>query len=203
MKKISVIGRWLVVLAVTLTCCSCAMLRGGGAMQASDAVTPEGGQDQLENVVRHHVNSAASSEGESRGKLIRKKPYFYKEYVIYPDGADESKIVMHETESITAPYIADVHLDKQRYATKLHHKKQDAKADDAFFRDIGKETLTYEFRNGKWRKMGSLFVAETVEENVNGEWVLIEEAAQRSIASQETEEAKGWWGRTWSAITGR
>ena len=203
MKKMTVFGRWIVVLTVALACCSCAMLRGGGAPQASDTVTQEGGQAKLENVVRNHIQAAASSESESRGKLIRKKPYYYKEYVIYPDGTDEFEIVMHETESITAPYIADVKLAKQRYATKLHHKKKDAKADDGFFRDKGKETLTYEFRNGKWRKMGSLFVADIVEENVNGEWVPLEEAAQRSIASQETEEAKGWWGRTWSAITGR
>ena len=203
MMKMTLTGRWLVVLAVTLACCSCASLRGGGSPQAADATTPESGQTELESVVRHHVKSAADSEADARGKLIRKKPYYYKEYVIYPGGPDAFKVEMHETESITAPYIADVHLEKQRYATNLHHKKQDAKADNGFFRDIGAETITYEFRNGKWRKMGSLFVAETVEENVNGEWVPIEEAAKHAISSRETEETKGWWGRTWSAITGR
>jgi hypothetical protein len=203
MTKMTVTGRWFVVLAVTLACCSCAMLRGGGGPQASDAVTAESGEAELKDVVRHHIRSAADSESESRGKLVRKKPYFFKEYAVYPGGPDAFDITMHETESITAPYIADVKVEKQRYATQFHRKKQEAKADDGFFRAKGTETLTYEFRNGKWRKMGSLFVAATVEENVNGEWVLLEEAAQRSIAAQETEEAKGWWGRTWSAITGR
>jgi hypothetical protein len=206
-------SRVLVAVLTAVALCSCSRFTGwiarpapsggasGGDVLALDATRLEI-EAKLENIVRDHIKSAPSSPDNQRGRLVRRKPYFLREYAVYPDGPDAFDIAMRETESRTAPYVADVKLAKQRFATEMRRKKTDAKADSRFIRGTGTETLTYEFRNGKWRRLGSLFVAKKLEENVNGEWVPHEEAVDRTLAAEQ-EEQGSWLGRTWTSIVGR
>ena len=64
----------------------------------------------------------------------------------------------------------------------------------------GEETLTFEYRNGRWVRIGSLFVAEKTEENVNGEWVPLQEEVERTVAAEED---AGFVTRTWRNIMDR
>ena len=109
---------------------------------------------------------------------------------------------MQERESRSAPLIADVVLAKQRFVTRLHRDRMEAQNDTNFLRDTGTETTTYELRNGGWVRVGSLFVASKSEENVNGEWAPVKETVERTVAAEE-EKSQGWFGRTWSKITGK
>lgn len=199
---------------LTAVLCSCSMFRRGdkpsaaaatdsgqAAVQA-DTSTGDDVEARLKSAVTDYIKQAGSSEGGGNGRLIRKDPYFLREYVIYPDGAEKFEVRLRETESRTAPYLADVVASKQRFATQLHRKKEDAKADGNLFRSTGTETMTYELRNGRWVRTGSLFVAKTVEENVNGEWVPVEEKVQNTLATEERPEGS-WLGRAWSSISGR
>ncbi len=100
------------------------------------------------------------------------------------------------------PYRAQVKIEKKRFATKMHRKRDEALADSNYFRDTGAETLTFELRNGRWYRAGSIFVAESTEENVNGEWVPAQEEVERTVAAEE-ENSENWWQRAWSSVTGR
>lgn len=61
--------------------------------------------------------------------------------------------------------------------------------------------MSYEYRNGRWTRLGSLFVADTSEEKVGGAWVPVTEEAERTVPAEE--EKKGFFGRTLNFITGR
>lgn len=190
---------------------SCATVRGwfgGGkgaefpepAGEAVEEVTREDYEDALRESVERYVQAAHRNRDEKKAAVRRAKPYYFKEYSVYPENAENLDIEYKETESRTRPVIAEVTLDRVRYSTRLHRKREDARQDDNFFRDTGAETLTYELRNGRWRRVGSLFVANKTEEYVNGEWVPRREEVERVL---EAEERKGWFGRVWSTITGR
>jgi len=159
-------------------------------------------EDSLLRAVAQHVKHINESQDSRRSKLLKKPPYFYKEYGVYLESAEAAEIVMHERETRTSPRMADVRLPKQRFATRLSRKKDEAAADTNFLRDTGVETVTFEWRDGKWVRVGSLFLAEKVEENVNGEWVPLREDIDRAVMAQE-EKSGSWLGRKWSAITGR
>jgi hypothetical protein len=109
-------------------------------------------------------------------------------------------IETRETESRTAPMVADVSLRKQRFVTKLHRKRDEARADEDFLRDTGEETITYELRNGEWTYRSSLFVAESVERQIDGVWTPVEEVERTDDA--EGEEDLSWFGRIWSSVVG-
>ncbi|MBN2308941.1 MAG: hypothetical protein JXR94_08230 [Candidatus Hydrogenedentes bacterium] len=200
--------RWVVLAAIVLSVCSCGRFlnRGAAPSPAAGGAAAEESRAELEaklrNVVRGHVEAAESSEGEGKARLVKRTPYYVKEYAVYPDGPDAIELAIREAESRTVPYLADVTLKKQRYSTDLHRKKADARADSVLFRGTGVELLTYELRDGKWVKLGSLFVADQVEEYVNGEWVPVQEAVDHLVAEEKAEE-EGWLGRAWSSITGR
>lgn len=155
-------------------------------------------EEQLRALVRRHIETASRSQQEAEADVLHRRPYYYKEYSVYPDGADTFEVDIQETESRTVPYVADVRIAKLRYATRLHRERREAEADTNFLRDTGEETLTFEWRGGAWKRVGALYVAEKTEESVNGEWVTPREEVQRTVAS---EEEPGWWGRTWSKIT--
>lgn len=156
----------------------------------------------LEQMVKQRVAATPSTADRHQGRLVRRKPYFYREYVNYPEGPDSLKTLITETESRTAPYIANVKLSKVRYATRFHRKKDQARNDENYFRSTGVETLTYEYRNGKWVLLGSFFNVDETQENVNGEWVPLEAQVQRALAGEDREK-KGWFGRTWSRLLRR
>ena len=202
-------GRWVAAVLAGVVLCSCGRFRGtadrpDAGVQQDEATSAEAGtghEGQLRRVVRGHIAAATGDEGDARSKLKRAKPYFYREFAEYPDGLDGFEVETRETESRTSPYAAQVQLRKIRYATRLHRKRADASADSDFFRSTGMETITYKLKNGRWTKEGSLFVAERVEENINGEWVPLQEEAESAIASREEE--RGFFGRMWSSVFGR
>ena len=160
-------------------------------------------ETDLRNLVKSRVEAVAKAGDEQRNRIVKREPYFYREHEVYPEGADNLTVLMQEKESRSVPYVADVTLPKQRFATKFHRKRREAEADVYFLRDSGTETITFELRNGKWTRVGSIFVAEKTEENVNGEWLPVKETATRTVAAEEERAKGGWFKRTWSKITGR
>ena len=198
----------VVLLALALT--GCALFghhkpkeAGDTAIAAPAAKTAQDREAELRALVRNRVETAMNTNDEQRNKVIRRSPYFYRKYDVYPSGADDMKALMQEKESQSAPYIADVALSKQQFTTRLHRKRAEAEDDTSFLRDTGSETITFELRNGHWTRVGSIFIAEKSEENINGEWVPVKETAKRTIASEETKAQGGWFKRTWSKIMGK
>jgi len=163
---------------------------------------PQSPEDTLRATVSRHVKTANARAQQDEKPLTRRPPYFYKQFDVYPEGAAILEMVIQETESQTAPAIADVQLPRIRYVTQFHRKREAALEDDRFIRDTGTETLTYELRKNEWHKIGSLFVAEKTEKQVDGQWVAVEAEIQRTAQSEEPEEGN-WFARAWKAITGR
>jgi hypothetical protein len=169
------------------------------SVQVDDPQSPE---ETLRAAVSRHVEAANAQAQQDQKPLIRRPPYFYRQFDVYPEGAAILRLVVQETESQTAPALADVELPKIRYATQFHRKREAALEDGDFIRDTGTETLTYELRNNEWHKVGSLFVAEKTEKQVDGHWVAVEAEIQRTAQSEEPEEGN-WFARAWKVITGR
>jgi hypothetical protein len=193
---------------------SCATVRGwrGGASdgtatleQSEESMKSKPSASELEEsllrLVQRRVADIEAGSSNNQGRIIRKRPYYFKEYSNYQSDAKVSDVQMTETESRTAPYVADVKLAKTRHATRLHRSREDARLDNDFLRDTGTETLSYELRNGHWTRVGSFFLAEKTEEQVNGEWVTVQRMLQRTVSAEEPE--KGWFTRSWSRLTGR
>jgi hypothetical protein len=203
-KGISVFG--LVLLS------SCASLRGGGAageqgtprIEEALAVTSSEAESRAELLrqVQNHIDKTEAAGRNDEERVIRKRPYFYKEYSDYTSGANDAIVTMTETESRTSPFVADVQLKRTRYATRLHRGRDAARIDDNYLRDTGTETLTYELRNGRWVRVGSFFLSETTEEQMNGSWVPVQQSVQRTVQAEEPKQGS-WFSRTMSAITGR
>lgn len=202
-KGVSIFG--LVLLS------SCATFRGGdkadtgGTPQVEEALsvtaTESESRAELLRQVQAHIDQTEASGKEDEDRVIRKRPYFYKEYSEYASAAAEGDVTMTETESRTSPFVADVKLQRTRYATRLHRSRDEARIDDAFLRDTGTETLTYELRNGRWVRVGSFFLSESTEEQVNGSWTPVQRELERTVQAEEP--TKGWFGRTMSLITGK
>ena len=167
------------------------------AVIEAPAADPE---TELRAVVRREIEALDHTGAIDRDNVIRRRPYWLKEYVEYPDDASNLEVQVTETESRTKPFIADVKVPKVRFATKLHRDRQAAQQDTNFYRHTGTETLTYEYRNGRWVRVGSLFVADASEENVGGQWVQVQPEEQTVL---QPEEEHGWFGRTWRGILGR
>jgi len=171
-------------------------------VESAEAVreTTEDREAELRRVVRKQIEAAERDAGQ-QSRVIRRKPYFYKEYAEYPEGADSAEVVVQETESITTPYVADVTVSKLRFATRLHRRRKEAAADANFLRDTGTERITFEMRNGKWVRVGGIFLADKTEEKIDGEWAPPREAVERTVAAEE-EKAGSWLKRAWRSITG-
>ena len=203
---ISRVAGIVLVCLLVASLCSCSIFRSGKSeggsiapVAAGPAVSDSDREAALLKTVRQAIDSANRQGAGQRNAAVQRKPYFFKAYDTYPGSADDAKVVIQEKDSHSLPYVADVTLEKQRFATKLHHKRMDAERDSSFLRETGAETVTYEYRNAKWKRAGSLFVAEKTEEQVNGEWAAVKEEPKPAIKSEET---RGWLSRAWSAITG-
>lgn len=166
---------------------------GSEAAPAPVAASEADREALLRQAIAEHI--AANSGDETR--MVRRRPYFYKEYSVYSEGPDAARVTVTETDSRLTPYLASVEIDKQRFATRLHRERDEAVADRNFLRDTGTETLSYEWRGGHWEKVGSLFVAGATEEQINGQWVAVQEPEQRTVAAEE-EESQGLLGRVLS-----
>ncbi|MCC6144567.1 MAG: hypothetical protein IT368_12240 [Candidatus Hydrogenedentes bacterium] len=203
---------YLLLVACLVACAGCNTLGGGKNKDAAAAETTEAAavsvpeaspadrEEQLRQEVRRDIESEMRSRDEDANKVIRREPYFYREYSVYPSGADNLQVTLQEQESRTRPLLADVEVEKQRFSTKLHRKREEASRDVNFIRDTGTETITYELRGGKWVRIGSLYVADKTEEQVNGEWVPLREEVERTVAA---EEEVGWFGRQWNRVKER
>lgn len=175
--------------------------REASQAQSSASAAPVDQEARLRAMIGEYIKISGQSGGEGHAKLIERKPYFYKEYSVFPEGPDSYSLEIQEKESKTAPYSAVVKIAKQRFSTKMVRKRDVAAADNNFLRDTGSETITFEFRNGRWWRAGSLFVAQKTEEHVNGEWVPAKEEVEQAVAAEEQDSS--WWDRAWYNITGR
>jgi len=169
--------------------------------ESVEVASVDEGEATLRRMVTNSVDKANAGHDAARAELVRREPYFFKQYEYYPDGTTFMDVSTRETESRTAPRVADVQLRKQRFVTQLHRKKDEARADNDFLRDTGDETRTYELRNGKWKRVSSLFVAESVDRMVDGTWMPVEEIERTDDV--DAEEDLGWFGRIWSNVVGR
>ncbi len=167
------IARVCAVLAWSSSCIS-----GGG--RPHDAETGAGAtgaanldftyyEAKLKKLAKQDFESVQRSQKEHRSKIVHRKPYYFKEYADYPAGADSFSLTFHEKESRMVPYAAELTIAKVRYSTKFHKKRRDAEADMQFSRDVGTETVGYQLRAGKWRRVGSVFVSSAREEPVSDE----------------------------------
>lgn len=202
---------WIAVGLVGLLSASCSIFggregaSGSDGQQAAQTVAVDSQQDpkaQLSPLAEKMVASANEGADDQKRRVQKRNPYFFKEYGVYPDGTDDMKIVLQEQEGVRTPYVADVSLSKQRFATRFHRKRKEAEADTHFLRDTGTETITLEWRGSGWARVGSLFVAEKTEEEVDGDWQPVDEAKERTVQKEEAK-AGNWFGRAFSKMTGR
>ena len=190
-----------IVIASTALLSACAIFGGKEpkAPLASEAAgeteteQPHEFEARLHAAVRSELRSANRRPDRPSTKIIFKKPYYYKEYFASPNDENEYTLEFSERESRTAPLSADMNGDRIRFATPMHRKKEDARIDENFLRATGAKTPSHEPRNGKWRRLASLYVADKTEEIVNGEWRPIREAPSRPVL--EEEEPTRWWQR--------
>ncbi len=172
----------------------------GGKSQSSPVVSDEPGlaeadgsreyEARLHETVQSEMR-AADRRGESAGtRIVFKNPYYFRAYSFYPGADEDYSLEFTEKESRTTPLSAEMVVDKIRFATRLHRKREEARVDESFLRDTGSETTSYELRNGRWHRLGSLFVADKTEELVGGEWQPIRETAAFPVI--EVEEPKSW-----------
>ncbi|MBI1318191.1 MAG: hypothetical protein GC168_04460 [Candidatus Hydrogenedens sp.] len=155
---------------------------------------------QLTTLVERRVADATRESAARQQEVIRKSPYYYREYTSYPQGATPVEIEFTETESRSKPLTASVKLEMIRYSTKLQRDQNTAARDTNFYRDTGIETQEYILRNNRWVSVGDTFVAETSEENVGGSWVPVR--VEETEVPQIKESEGGWFKRTWRNITG-
>ena len=202
----------VLVCFVAASLSSCSIFRHGnaesgsvGPVAAPDAApagAPASDTDReaaLLKTVQQAIDTANRKGDDQRAGVVQRNPYFFKAYDVYAGTAEDAKLVIQEKDSHSLPYVADVALEKQRFTTRMHKKRADAERDASFLRETGSETVTYEFRNGKWVRAGSLFVAEKKEEQENGQWAVVKEEPAPAI---KTEQTRGWLSRAWSFIAG-
>jgi hypothetical protein len=142
-----------------------------------------------------------TEEDEVDPKLRYARPYWYKEYVVYPGGPSDYRTQVSERESRIVPAEARVEIEKIRYATKLWRDRADAVNDNDYFRGRGREVIIYQLRNGRWQEVSSMFVAERVEQKIAGEWQPMTADEQLELA--RTDEDPGFFQRMWNMVFGR
>jgi len=209
---VSSITRLLLSAAIVASLSSCATVKGwfgGGEEKEAVAGAVEGpvaiaskdeAESRLQDTVKKYIMSELRRGEKAKPDMVQKRPYFYKEYVEYPDGTDKFDIQLRDNESRTRPFLAEVKINKIRFSTRMYRERDRAEEDGNFLRDTGTETLSYELRNGRWHRVGSLYVAAKTEENVAGEWV---PRREETVRVSPSESRPGWFKRTWSKITGR
>lgn len=195
-------GLLAVTMAVMLSACF-----GGGRGLVQDDPSAEAvsgaskteAETALRGLVEKYLRAQAARGDSGSPDLVRRRPYYFREYVSYPEGPENMKIVLRENDSRIRPLSGEVRAAKVRHSTRMHRDRGEAGGDANFFRDTGTEILNYELRNGRWRRVGSLFVADKTEEFLDGEWVPRREEEKRVAPEAQP----GWFARTLSKITGR
>lgn len=177
-----------------------------GALDEAAVVAPAASEyeEELREIVEGRVQAVNDSQTAARSRLLRRKPYFNKEYSEYPSGASGMTLSVNEADSVTAPYWAEVQLAKVRYATVLTRNRNLARNDEDFVRATGTETSSYQLRNGKWKRVGSLFLADKRERLVGGEWQPVQETSRGLRFTDDPVDPKGnWFGRSWRRLRGK
>ena len=164
------------------------------------AASKDEAESRLQDAVRGYIQSELRRGTKANPDLVHKRPYFYREYVEYPDGADKFDVQLRDNDSRTRPFIAEVKMNKIRFSTRMHRERAAAVEDDNFLRDTGTESLNYELRNGRWHRLGGLYVAAKTEENLAGEWV---PRRDDTVRVNPSESKPGWFSRSWSKLTGK
>ncbi len=155
-------------------------------------------EDYIQNLQQIIKNEIKTTMSADKNYVYRKRPYYWKNYSVYNNTEGPFEIDVQETDTKSKPYIAKIQLEKTIYYTKLHNNRRDAEEDTNFIRSKGKETLTYELRNGQWIKIGSLFVPEQTEKKIGDTWAPIKE---EELQKEQPEEPKeGWFKRIRSWI---
>ena len=189
------------ILATVLTGCNTfgSGSRGDTFIDPVFSADQEEAKERLHSIVREHIQTGQSAADAHRAPVVRRRPYYLKEYSIYPDGAEGFTVDFREIDSRIRPLMAEVVIGKVRYSTRMHRKHDRAVSDMDFLRDTGVETLVFELRSGRWVRTGAVFDAETTEEQVSGEWIPRREETKRIIPS---EERPGWFKRVWLRVRG-
>ena len=195
------------VVLVVFTLVSCQHFQRGGPVpeglrEADGAVRQPLSSEEREAAllerVRAHIEAAHETQEERRRQVRYERPFYFREYAEYPEGIEAVTTEIEPTDSRITPYTATVEIPRTRFSTRMHRSAEAARQDSNFFRSLGVERLSYELRNNRWVKTGSLFVAERTEEYVEGEWRPVREVAARSPEP----EPPGWFRRTWNSIVG-
>ena len=171
--------------------------KGADGVRVTELADPVSASDReanLRELVRNELSANEARSGSASAELVARRPYYFREYAEYRGASGDFELDFRERDSRTAPYAAEVAYDKLRYSTRLHRNREQARADSNFLRDTGRETVSYEMRNGEWRKVGSFFVADRTEEQVDGEWVAVNESVLRTVVAEEPSR-RGLWDR--------
>lgn len=163
--------------------------------QAADSLLSH--QATLLELAQRYVRQA----GNETPRLVYRNPYYIKEYASYPEPPSLDRVDIQERQSRTVPLAGTVRLAKVRHATDVHRNRGQARDDDHFYRSVGTETISFELRNGRWKRVGTLFVADKTEEQIGGTWV--DRRDPIKLEDYEPEDNRGWLRRFWSGLTGR
>lgn len=203
----SVLVTATVVLLLTSGCATVSGWFGGGdrtprppGSQSENVLrksSVEESRQDLKKLVAAHIQHELDKGDSHQPAMLRKRPYYFREYVEYPD-PDRPEIIIRENDSKTRPLSAEVILDKIRFSTQMHRSEAKTREDNHFFRDTGVEKLYYELQNCRWHRVGSIYVAEKTEQLVDGTWVPREDPVSRV----NPDERPGWFRRTWTRIFG-
>jgi len=186
-------GRVFFLFVCLLSSCVLVGCASGGKKEIAplgDAPDPE---EQLRSLVARELEAERNDQGEQSARLLFSKPVYYKEYWEYPSENSIFSADFTEKESLSVPMTAETEVEKVRFATRTHRDKGEARADDDYLRSTGIEQVSYEFRHGEWRRIGSLFLADKTEELRDGGWQQIEERKQ--VVVLDDEEPRGFLGR--------
>jgi hypothetical protein len=186
---------------VVLTGCS---TFGGGSrgdtfMDSSFNPDQKAAEDRLHEIVREYIATEQANAEKRNAPVVKRRPYYFREYSVYPDGAEGFSIDFREVDSRIRPMLAEVRVSKIRYSTQMHRNKGRAENDMNFMRDTGVETLVFELRSGRWSRTGKIFDAQKTEEQINGEWFPRREETERVVPS---EDRPGFFKRIWMRIRG-
>ena len=152
----------LAVLLLVVTVCAGCFGRGGSPsrMQSSGPVDDTNREQELRALIERVLTEEQTANSPATARLEERRPYHYREYVSYPNGVSSYELVTTESDMKSTPYLASITLDKERHATRLTKKRDNARDDDVFYASRGYETRTYELRHGRWRETGSVYIAQ-------------------------------------------
>jgi len=185
---------WACLPAMIVVCAIGCASTGGNSVQGPVAEAPT--REQLEAKLRAVVDedlARARKEQGATAEVTFKRPYYYKEFYELPGAEAVYSLDFTEKESRTTPLTAEMEVEKVRYATRLKTDRDAAQKDDNFLRSHGISYVSYELRNGEWRRLGDLFLADKTEESIAGEWQQVKE--EKRPTGLVADESTSWFER--------